>query len=82
MRTVDLCEIKDLNNKLEQELLNKNNNAKEVILNQISDKIISLREHTIRICKNMRKLKFFIFSINTLGKYDLDIISKNFDENK
>ncbi len=82
LRTVDLCEIKDLNNKLEQELLNKNNNAKEVILNQISDKIISLREHTISICKTMRKLKYFIFSINNLGKYDLDIISKNFDFDK
>ena len=82
LRTVDLCELKKLNDKLEQELINKNNNGKEAILNEISDKIISLREHTINICKSMRKLKFYIFSINNLGKYNFDIISKNFDFDK
>lgn len=77
-----LSEIKILNNNLEQELLSKNQNGKEVILNQISDKIISLREHTVNICKSMRKLKYYIFSINNLDKYNFDFISKKFDFDK
>ena len=82
LRKSNLYEIKDLNKKLEQELLEKNANGKEVILNKISEKIVLLREHTINICKNMKKLKYYIFSINNLGKYNIDLISKNFNFDK
>ena len=71
-------EIKNLNDKLGKELVNKNNNAKELLLNEISDKIILLREQTIKVCQSMKKLKGMIFNINNLGKYDFDLISKKF----
>ena len=76
-------EIKLLNDKLGKELLNKNNNSKELLLNQISDKIIILREQTIKVCQSMKKLKECLFTINNLDKYDLDLISKKykFDKN-
>jgi len=82
LRTSDLCEIKTLNDNLAKELLDKNNNGKEQILTKISDKIILLREHTINICKSMKKLKYYIFSINNLGKYNFDAIAKKFDFDK
>jgi len=82
LRKDDLSEIKILNDKLAQELINKNNNGKELILNQISDRIISLREHTINVCKSMRKLKYYVFSINNLDKYNFDLLSKKFEFDK
>ena len=82
LRKEDLSEIESLNDKLGQELLNKNSNGKEIILNKISDRIILLREHTINICKSMRKLKYYIFSINNLEKYNFNILSKKFDFDK
>ena len=82
LRKDDLSDIKKLNDELGKELLNKNSNGKEKILNQISDRIIILREHSINICKSMRKLKYYIFSINNLEKYDLDVLSKKFDFDK
>ena len=75
-------EIKNMNEKLGKELVNKNNNGKEIILNEISDKIILLREKTINICQNMKKLKSIIFNINNLDKYNIDILSKKFQFDK
>ena len=75
-------EIKNLNGKLGKELVNKNNNGKELILNEISNKILLLREQTINVCQNMKKLKTIILSINNLGKYDFDLISKKFKFDK
>ena len=77
-----LNEIKSLNDKLQQELLEKNNNGKEQILKEIIDKINLLRKHTINVCRSMQKLKSYMFSINSLDKYNLDIISKKFDFDK
>ena len=77
-----LNEIKTLNDKLEQELLDKNNNGKEQILKEIIDKINLLRKHTINVCHSMHKLKSYMFSINNLDKYNLDIISKKFEFDK
>ena len=82
LREKELSNIKILNDNLGKELLNKNYNEKEMILNEISDKFISLREHTVKICKSMKKLKDYIFSINHLGKYNFDEISKKFDFDK
>ena len=82
LRKEDLSDIKILNDKLGQELINKNSNGKEIILNQISDRFISLREHTVNICKSMRKLKYYVFSINNLDKYNFDLLSKKFDFDK
>ena len=83
LRTGTIEEIKSLNEKLGKELLNKNNNAKESLLNEISNKITILREHTIKVCQSMKQLKESIFTINNLGKYNLDSISKKykFDKN-
>ena len=75
-------EIRNLNEKLGKELINKNNKAKEVLLNEISNKIIILREQTINVCQSMKNLKEKIFSINRLDKYDFDIISKKFKFDK
>lgn len=66
-------EIKNLNEKLGQELIN-NNNSKEILLNDISNKIISLRDQTINVCQSMKKFKKHIFSINNLDKYDFELI--------
>ena len=82
LRKEDLSEIKNMNDNLEQELLNKNQNGKEIILGQISGKIAILREHTVNICKSLRKLKYYIFSINNLEKYNFDKLSKKFDFDK
>ena len=71
-----------MNEKLGKELINKNNNAKEIILNEISDKIILLRKQTINVCQSMRKLKTIIFSINNLDKYNIDKLSKKFQFDK
>ena len=49
LREKELSNIKTLNDNLGKELLNKNYNEKEMILNEISDKFISLREHTVKI---------------------------------
>jgi len=75
-------EIRNLNEKLGKELINKNNKAKEALLNEISNKIIILREQTINVCQSMKNLKEKIFSINRLDKYDFDIISKKFKFDK
>ena len=77
-----LNEIKVLNDRLQQELLEKNNNGKEQILKEIIDKINLLRKHTINVCHSMQKLKTYMFSINSLDKYNIDIISKKFDFDK
>ena len=77
-----LNEIKVLNDRLQQELLEKNNNGKEQILKEIIDKINLLRKHTINVCHSMQKLKTYMFSINGLDKYNIDIISKKFDFDK
>ena len=77
-----LSEIKTLNDKLQQELLENNNNGKEQILKEITAKINLLRKHTINVCHTMHKLKSYMFSINGLDKYNLDIISKKFDFDK
>ena len=82
LRKEVLNEIKNLNDKLEQELLEKNNNGKEKILKEICDKINLLREHTIDICHSMQKIKSYMFSINNLDKYNLDLISRKFDFDK
>ena len=75
-------DIKNLNEKLGKEILKNNNNAKEIILRDICNKIILLRELTINVCQSMKKLKETIFSINKLDKYDLEIISKKFKFDK
>ena len=75
-------EIKNLNEQLGKELMNKNNNSKELLLNEISNKIINLREQTIKVCQSMKKLKESLFTINNLGKYDLDLLSKKFQFDK
>lgn len=75
-------DLKNLNEKLGQEILKNNNNAKEIILGDICNKILLLREQTINVCLSMKKLKENIFSINSLDKYDLDIISKKFKFDK
>ena len=82
LRLEIIQEIKELNEKLGKELLNKNNNAKEILLNEISNKIILLREQTINVCQSMKKLKEIIFTINNLDKYDFDILSKKFKFDK
>ena len=82
LRLEIIQEIKELNEKLGKELLNKNNNAKEILLNEISNKIILLREQTINVCQTMKKLKEIIFTINNLDKYDFDILSKKFKFDK
>ena len=75
-------EMKNLNEELGKELINKNNKEKENLLNEISNKIILLREQTINVCHSMKHLKEKIFSINNLDKYDFDMIAKKFKFDK
>ena len=82
LREEDLMDIKILNDDLTQEFLNKNYSKKEMTLDEINDKFVLLREHTIKICKSMKKLKNYLFSINHLDKYNFDKLSKKFDFDK
>ena len=78
-----LSELFYLNQCLSKVLLNNNKNEKEKILNMISKKIEKMREYTVNICINMKKIKKIIFKVDMLQKYDLNLISEKygFDKN-
>jgi hypothetical protein len=57
--------------KLNTEIINKDNKWNEIILEQISDKINSLRVHTINVCKSMKQLKTELSGIKNLDKFDI-----------
>ena len=76
-------ELFDLNVKLNTEIINKDNKCNEIILGQISDKINTLRAHTISVCKSMQQLKTELSGIKNLDKFDINLIGEkfNFDKN-
>ena len=83
LRQNTIKEIYELNKKLNTEIINKDDLSKENIIKEISDKINLLREHTIQVCKSMKKLKYELNGIKFLDKYDINIIADKykFDKN-
>ena len=83
LRLNTIKEIFELNKKLNTEIINKDNKSNEIIINEISDKIETLREHTVKVCKSMKKLKLELYGVKNLDKYDMNIIAEkfNFDNN-
>ena len=78
LRLNTIKEISDLNTKLNTEIINKDNKSNEIIINEISDKIGTLRQHTVNVCHSMKKLKY---ELN--DKYNINAIAEkfNFDKN-
>ena len=76
-------ELFELNIKLNTEIINKDNKNNEIILGEISDKINTLRVHTINVCKSMKILKTELSGIKNLDKFNINLIGEkfNFDKN-
>ena len=76
-------ELFELNIKLNTEIINKDNKNNEIILGEISDKINTLRAHTINVCKSMKILKTELSGIKNLDKFNINLIGEkfNFDKN-
>ena len=83
LRLNTIKEISDLNTKLNTEIINKDNKSNEIIINEISDKIGTLRQHTVNVCHSMKKLKYELNGLNNLDKYNINAIAEkfNFDKN-
>ena len=83
LRLNTIKEISDLNTKLNTEIINKDNKSNEIIINEISDKIGTLRKHTVNVCHSMKKLKYELNGLNNLDKYNINAIAEkfNFDKN-
>lgn len=83
LRLNTIKEISELNTKLNTEIINKDNKSNEIIINEISDKIGTLRQHTINVCHSMKKLKYELNGLNNLDKYNINAIAEkfNFDKN-
>ena len=75
-------EIYDSNKKLNTETVNKDNKENEQVINEISSKIETLREQTVKVCQSMKKLKIELNGIKYLNKYDINIISDKFSFDK
>ena len=82
LRLNTIKEIFELNRKLNTEIINKDNKSNENIINEISDKIGILREHTVNVCRSMKKLKLILNGIKSLDKYDINIIAEKFQFDK
>ena len=78
-----LSELFYLNQCLNKILINNNKTEKEKVLMMISKKIQKMREYTINICINMKKIKKIVFKVDMLKKYDLDLLAEKygFDKN-
>lgn len=81
-RIIVIKEIYELNKKLNQDIINEDNNGRENILNEISNNINVLREKTVNVCFAMQKLKKQINSVKNLKKYDINIIAEKFSFDK
>ena len=83
LRLNTIKEISELNTKLNTEIINKDNKSNEIIINEISDKIGTLRQHTVNVCHSMKKLKYELNGLNNLDKYNINAIAEkfNFDKN-
>ena len=83
LRLNTIKEISDLNTKLNTEIINKDNKSNEIIINEISDRIGTLRQHTVNVCHSMKKLKYELNGLNNLDKYNINAIAEkfNFDKN-
>ena len=83
LRLNTIKEISELNTKLNTEIINKDSKSNEIIINEISDKIGTLRQHTVNVCHSMKKLKYELNGLNNLDKYNINAIAEkfNFDKN-
>ena len=83
LRLKTIKDIFELNKKLNTEIINKDNKSNEIIINEISDKIGTLRLHTVKVCKSMKKLKMELDGLKYLDKYDINKIGEKyqFDRN-
>ena len=83
LRLNTIKEISELNMKLNTDIINKDNKSNEIIINEISDKIGTLRQHTVNVCHSMKKLKYELNGLNNLDKYNINAIAEkfNFDKN-
>ena len=82
LRLKTIKEIKELNKKLNTEIINKDNKSNEIIINDISSKIGTLRENTVNVCKSMKNLKLKLEGIKYLDKYDINSIAEKFQFDK
>ena len=82
IRILVIKEIYELNKKLNQDIINEDNNSRENILNEMSNNVNILREKTCNVCFAMQNLKKQINSIKNLKKYDINIIAEKFSFDK
>ena len=84
LRKKTLEELEILNEKLGESYNDQDNisNPNETIIKNVSDQIENLRQYTVNICFNMKKIKNIIYEGHSNGKYDLEIIAKNFGFDK
>ena len=82
LRLKTIKEINELNKKLNTEIINKDNKSNEIIINDISSKIGTLRENTVNVCKSMKNLKLKLEGIKYLDKYDINSIAEKFQFDK
>ena len=81
-RLKTIQEIYELNKKLNTEIINKDNKSNEIIINDISNKIGTLRENTVNVCKSMKNLKLRLEGLKHLDKYNINIIAEKFQFDK
>ena len=84
LRKRALEDLELLNEKLGESYNNEDNNSNpnEALIKNVSDQIENLRQYTVNICLNMKKIKNIIYEGHSNGKYDLDFIAKNFGFDK
>ena len=82
LRLKVIKEIYELNKKLNTEIINKDNKSNEIIINDISNKIGTLRESTVNVCKSMKNLKLRLEGLKHLDKYDINLIAEKFQFDK
>ena len=84
LRKKTLEDLEILNEKLGESYNDKdqNSNPNEALIKNVSDTIENLRQYTVNVCLNIKKIKSFIYEGHSNGKYDLDIIAKNFGFDK
>jgi hypothetical protein len=79
MRRDILKELKGMNNRLRLIFNKEAEETNSLLVKQMSNKIEILRDYTIKICFNMKKIKNKIYQGSKIGKYDINIISNKFE---
>ena len=77
-----LKELEEMNNKLKLIFNVESEESNSILVEQMSSKIEKMREFTINICFYMKKIKNKIYEGKNNGKYDIDVITKEFKFDK